>query len=265
MSTTRPSETEPVYYQPMVLPPRQRLAADAPRAWLREGWAYFKAAPASSITYGVVFALIGLGITLLGLSQPKFILTFWSGFLLVGPLLAMGLYRIAQLHDRGEKIRMTTCWGVLRKRLGSITLFSLLLALVMIAWIRFSTLIAAVYVGNITGTSSFITAMASPEGIGFLAVLTAVGGVFAVIMFALTAWSLPLLLDQRADFGPAVVTSVKATLEQPGPMILWGALVGGLTLFGMLTFFIGFVVIFPLLGYATWAAYKELFGVDKEA
>ena len=258
MATAR--TPEPIYYQPMQLPARSTLPRDAARQWLITGWDYYRQHPVVSVAYGAMFALIGLTITWLGLTQPQFILTFWTGFLLIGPLLAIGLYRVAQLHDRGETISFATCWSSLRSRLGPTALFSLLLALVMVAWIRFSTLIAAIYVGNITGTSSFINAMASPEGIGFLLVLAGVGGVFAALMFALTAWSLPMMLDGRADFGPAVVTSVKATIEQPLPMLTWGAVVGGLTILGMLTLFIGFAVIFPWLGYATWAAYKDLFG-----
>jgi uncharacterized membrane protein len=143
-----------------------------------------------------------------------------------------------------------------------VALFSLLLALVMIAWIRFSTLAAALYVGNIAGASGFVAALATPEGLGFLAVLFGVGAVFAALMFALTAWSLPMVLDGRTDFGTAIVTSVRATVEQPLPMLVWGALVAGLTLLGMLTFFVGFAVIFPWLGYATWAAYRDLFGAS---
>lgn len=260
MPTTKPGE--PVFYEPMRLPARRTLDRDAPRRWLAEGLAYFRALRPVSLGYGIVFAAIGLAITILGLNQPQFVLTFWSGFLLVGPMFAMGLYRIAQLHDRGERMGLVTCWGVLRQRLPVVLLFSLLLALIMIAWIRFSTLIAALYVGNIVGTASFITALGSPEGVGFLLVLGGVGAVFAALMFALTAWSLPLVLDERADFGPAIATSVKATFEQPLPMLLWGLTVGVLTIVGMLTFFIGFIVIFPVLGYATWAAYKDLFGTD---
>lgn len=251
--------SESIVYQPMTLPPRRQLDRAAPYRWLSEGRRYFNRARGMSLAYGGLFAAIGAGITWLGLSQPQFILTFWSGFLLVGPLLAMGLYRIAQLQDRGESIRLTACWGVLRRRLGAVALFTLLLSLVMIAWIRFSTLAAALYVGNVSGTSSFIAAMSTPEGVGFLLVLFGVGAVFATMMFALTAWSLPMLLDEHADFGPALVTSVKATFEQPAPMLLWGGIVAGLTVLGMLTFFVAFTVIFPLLGYATWAGYKDLF------
>ena len=251
--------SEPVVYRAMTLPPRRRLDRRAPLAWLRQGWKDFGRARAVSVAYGAVFAAIGMLITWLGLNRPQFILTFWSGFLLVGPLLAMGLYRIAQLLERGESIRLRACWGVLRNRLGSVALFVLLLSLVMIAWIRFSTLAAALYVGNVAGTSSFISALGSPEGVGFILVLFGVGAVFAVIMFALTAWSLPMVLDGRADFGTALAASVKATVEQPLPMLTWGALVAGLTVLGMATFFVAFVVIFPWLGYATWAAYRDLF------
>ncbi|MCB1803011.1 MAG: DUF2189 domain-containing protein [Gammaproteobacteria bacterium] len=253
---------DPIVYEPMKLPPRRQLDDKAALRWLSEGKRYFDSNRGVSLLYGGIFAAIGLAISVLGLRQPQFVLTFWTGFLLVGPLLAMGLYRIAQLQDRGETIRVNTCWSTLRGRLGAVALFTLLLALIMIIWIRFSTLVAALYVGNITGSSSFIAAMGTPEGLGFIAVLFGVGAVFAVAMFALTAWSLPLVLDGHANFGTAVVTSVKATLEQPLPMILWGATIAGLTLVGMLTFFLGFVVIFPLLGYATWAAYRDLFERD---
>ena len=260
MATTD-TQNSPVY-PVMTLPPRRKLARNAALAWLREGYRYMGRARGVSMAYGTVFAAIGMLITWLGFNRPQFVLTFWTGFLLVGPLFAMGLYRIAQLQDRGETIRFSACMGALRKRLGSVALFSLLLSLVMIAWIRFSTLAAALYIGNIAGSSGFIAALASPEGIGFLAVLFGVGAVFAALMFALTAWSLPMVLDARVDFGTAVVTSVKTTIEQPLPMLAWGATVAGLTIIGMLTFFLAFVVIFPWLGYATWAGYKDLFARD---
>ncbi len=260
MASTHPHSE--IVYQPMQLPARHTVDAQAPVRWLSAGWRYFRKAPGLSLAYGSLFAAVGLLITWLGLNRPQFILTFWTGFLLVGPLLAVGLYRIAQLQDTDDTVSLATCWQTVRRRLGPVALFSLLLSLIMIAWIRFSTLAAALYVGNITGTSSFIAAMGTAEGIGFVVMLFGVGAVFAAIMFALTAWSLPMMLDGRADFGTALVTSVKATIEQPLPMLIWGALVAGLTILGMLTSFVGFVVIFPLLGYSTWSAYRELFGTE---
>lgn len=252
--------TQAPVYQGMKLPPRRKLEDTAPLEWLNLGRQYFRRARGISLAYGAVFAAIGMWITWMGLERPQFVLTFWSGFLLVGPLFAMGLYRFAQLIDQGQPIRLATCYQTLRNRLGSVALFALLLSLVMIAWIRFSTLAAAFYVGQITSSASFINALSSADGIGFLLLLFGVGAVFAALMFALTAWSLPLVIDGRTDFGTAIVTSVKAVIEQPAPMLLWGAIVAGLTLFGMATYFLAFAVIFPWLGYATWAAYKDLFG-----
>jgi len=246
-------------YEPMRLPQRRRAGKAEPIQWLREGWGYFTRLRGVSLAYGGAFALIGMLITYEGLRYPQFILTFWSGFLLVGPLLAVGLFRIAQQADRGETIRLATCFRTVRSNIGTVALFTLLLSIVMIAWIRFSTLAAALYVGNVTGTADFLAAMTTLEGLGFLALLFGVGAVFAVIMFALTAWSLPMVLDDRAEFGPALVASVRTVIEQPVAMMTWGAIIAGLTVFGMLTFFAGFAVIFPWLGYATWVGYKSLF------
>jgi uncharacterized membrane protein len=257
MSATRTEK--PVVYEPVRLPGRRQIGISDPVDWLRQGWHYFTRMRGPSLLYGGVFAAIGMLITWFGLSNPQFILTFWSGFLLIGPLLAVGLFRLAQQADRSDTVRLLTCVRVLKDNVGTVALFVLLMSIVMIAWIRFSTLAVALYVGNVTGTADFVAAIATPEGLGFLAVLVGVGGVFALIMFALTAWSLPMVMDKRAEFGPALIISVRTVTEQPVPMLAWAAIVAGLTLIGMLTFFAGFAVIFPWLGYATWAGYKALF------
>lgn len=246
-------------YEPVQLPERRLVNAAEPLQWLSEGWDYFTRLKGPSLAYGGVFAAIGFLITLEGLLYPQLVFTFWSGFLLIGPMLAVGVFRLAQQADRGDTIRLSTCVHVVRSNLGTVALFALLLSIVMVAWIRFSTLAAALYVGNVTGTADFLAAMATPEGLGFLAVLFGVGAVFALVMFALTAWSLPMVMDDRAEFGPAIVTSVRTIIEQPAAMLSWALIVAGLTVFGMLTFFIGFAIIFPWLGYATWAGYKSLF------
>jgi uncharacterized membrane protein len=262
MKATHPERE--VVYQPMRLPERREISVADPQKWLAEGWKYFISMKGPSLAYGAVFALIGMVITWEGLKYPQFILTFWSGFLLIGPLLAVGLFRLAQQADRGDVVKMTRCYKVFRTNLGTVALFTLLLAIVMIAWIRFSTLAAALYVGNVTGTADFLAAMMTPEGLGFLAVLFGVGAVFALIMFALTAWSLPLVMDGRADFGPAIVASVRAVTEQPLQMLTWAGIVAGLTVLGMLTFFAAFAVIFPWLGYSTWVGYKAVFGSPEQ-
>lgn len=250
---------QPVTYQPIDFPGRRRIGIGEPIQWLRTGWGYFRRMEGVSLLYGGIFACIGMLITWLGLSNPQFILTFWSGFLLVGPLLAVGLFRLAQQADRGDTVRLLTCFKVIRENIGTVSLFVLLMSVVMIAWIRFSTLAVALYIGNVTGTADFLAALTTLEGLGFLAVLFGVGAVFALVVFALGAWSLPMVMDNRAEFGPALVISVQTVFDQPIPMLVWAALVAGLTLLGMMTLFAGFAVIFPWLGFATWAGYRSLF------
>lgn len=248
-------------YEPMQLPERRTLSDEAPLRWLRQGLETWKAAPALSLIYGGVFASIGVLVTVLGLNQPQFILTFWSGFLLVGPLFAIGLYRVAQLREKGEHIGIERCLQTLRQRVGQASLFMLMLTLVMLAWIRFSTLAVALYFGQLEpGMAAFTDALGNAEGLSFLMVLFGTGGMFAALMFAIGAWSLPMMMDGKAGLIVSAVSSFRAVLEQPRPMLLWAAIVAGLSLVGMLTFFIGFVFLFPLLGYATWHGYRDLFG-----
>lgn len=247
-------------YVPMQLPGRNRLTAGAAFRWLGAGWHYWKSVPLGSLAYGLVFALVGAGITWLGMSRPQFIFTFWSGFLLVGPFFAMGLYRVAQQTDQGNPLSLSRCWRVMGEQRTQVGIFSVVLALIMIAWIRVSTLAVALYVGNVATPSAVLSVLTSAEGLGFAATLFGIGALFAAAMFLLTAWSLPMVIDGKTDTAVAIASSVKAITEQPLPMLVWAGVVSVLTLVGMLTFFAAFVVIFPLLGYATWAGYKELFG-----
>ena len=258
MSTTH--QVPKITYEPMHLPARNPLQADAPLHWLKAGWGYWRSAPLPSLVYGLVFAVIGVLITWLGISRPQFIFTFWSGFLLVGPFFAMGLYRIAQQTDQGNPIRLSRCMRVLGDQRAMVGVFSVVLGLIMIGWIRISTLAVALYVGSVATPSAILSLLSSSAGLGFIATLFGIGALFAVGLFMVTAWSLPMVIDGKADVATAIVSSAKAISEQPLPMLVWGGLVSLLTLVGMLTFFAGFVVIFPLLGYATWAGYKALFG-----
>jgi uncharacterized membrane protein len=217
------------------------------------------AIPDISLAYGALFAAIGAFITYFSLGTPQLTLNFWSGFLLIGPLLAVGLYRMAQLREEGNAIRLDRCVRVLGERKGETAIFVLFLALVMIAWILFSTLMVAVFFGDLPpGAEAFRDALATADGIKFLLVLFGTGGIFAFLVFAASALSLPMMLDGKADLIPAVVTSFRTVLEQPVPMLIWAGLVAVLTIAGMATLFLGFVIVFPVLGYATWHSYRDI-------
>jgi len=256
MAASKPVPT--ITYQPMQLLEARRLDRHAPWRWLRQGWNTFMRMPAPAFLFGALFAVAGAAISWAAISQPQLVFAFWSGFLLIGPILAMVLYRMAKREQQGLLPDAGSCWRMLTAKPGTTLLFALLLALVMIAWLRVSTLIAALYAGGVGG-SSFITQLGSVEGLGFVAIQLAVGGVFALAMFGLSVWSLPMMVDGRTDPVTAIASSVRAVATQPLVMLSWGVLVAALTLLGMATAFFGFAVIFPVLGFATWHAYREIF------
>jgi uncharacterized membrane protein len=250
---------KPIPYEPIPTSEIKALSWTAPFKWLKAGVQDFKKAPAMSLSYGLIFALIGMGISYASINQPQFALTFWTGFLLVGPFLAVGLYRIAQLREQGADITTGVVLRSIFRHKGQIAIFIAMMMLIMVAWIRFSTLMVALYFGQMSpGIEAFSNALTSAEGITFLAILFASGGLFAFVVFAASALTLPMVIDEKSELIPALLTSFKAVFKQPGPMLVWAALIAGLTFLGMATFFIGLAFIFPLLGYATWHSYKDL-------
>jgi len=243
----------------MALPKRRRVEPTAAFRWIRLGWRDLMSTSDISLAYGALFAAVGAFITYFSLGTPQLALNFWSGFLLVGPLLAVGLYRVAQLHETGEQIRLNRCVRVLNEHKGEVAMFVLFLGLVMIGWILFSGLMVAVFFGDLApGAEPFADALRTPSGIKFLLVLFGAGGLVAAAVFAASAISLPMLLDGKADLVTAVTTSVRTVIEQPVAMLVWAAVVATLSVAGMATLFLGFVVVFPVLGYATWHSYREI-------
>lgn len=252
-------EVKRIDYEPINAPDLRKVPPGAPISWLKAGAADFRAAPFMSIVYGLLFALIGVGITVASINHPQFTLTFWTGFLLVGPFLAIGLYRAAQLREQGEEMEAGRCLRTLYSKKSQVAVFMVLMLIIMVAWVRFSTLMVALWFGQLSpGIEAFTSALGSAEGLVFLAVLFASGGLFAFIVFAASALTLPMLLDGKAELIPALVTSFRVVFSQPLVMLTWAAIVAVLTFVGMATMFVGLVFIFPLLGYATWHSYRDI-------
>lgn len=257
MQTTH--DVKPIKYEPIPTPDLNQVGIDAPFTWLKEGARDFASMPLLSIGYGLIFALIGMGISYASISQPQFALTFWTGFLLVGPFLAVGLYRAAQLKEQGGEVSLGKLLSTLGQNKSQVAIFTAMMLLIMLAWIRFSTLMVALYFGQLSpGIEAFANALNTADGWTFLGVLFASGGIFAFIVYAASALTMPMIIDNKAEMIPALITSFKAVFQQPGVMLVWAALIAGLTFIGMATMFVGLVFIFPLLGYATWHSYQDL-------
>lgn len=226
--------------------------------WLQAGWRTFTRHRATALSFGGLFAVIGAAISYASINNPQMAFTFWSGFLLIAPMLSMAVYHIAQRGEQGRPAGIGGLLSLLRSNLGNTLLLVLGLALVMIAWIRVSSLVAALYFGTLPSQVE-VGAFFSLDNLGLLATLGAVGAGFAIVMFALLAWSMPMLARGKVDFVTAMVSSLRTVVNQPVPMLAWGAIVAVLTLASMATLFLAFAVVFPWLGFATWEAYKAIF------
>lgn len=242
------------------LPTVRHVALSAPFRWLRAGWADLKAHPLPALAYGLLFALGGDLILIAALDHPHLLTVAISGFFLLAPLLAAGLYELSRATSRGERPLFIETLRCYRRNGESLALFGLLLALVAIIWERFSAIAFALIDGTGTMTSSTLLSsiILGGEHTGFMIAWLTMGGILATSVFALAVVSVPMLLDRDVDIATAMMASLRACACNPGPLLLWAVLIVSLTLLGFASLLFGLIVIMPILGHASWHAYREL-------
>lgn len=237
--------------------PCRRLGPDSPLRWLRRGWADLKAAPRQSLAWGIVMLLLSYGITaatwLFG--NLGLYLGLVSGFVFVGPWLALTLYSISRRLEEGRRVSLSRSLHDAARAVGNALVFAVILTVVFLVWARAATMVHVFFPSrNDPGWQDMLP---------FLAVGTAVGAIFCAIVFAASAFSLPMLMDRRTDTVTAVVTSVNAVLRNKAAMVLWAAIIVGCVLLGAATAWLAFVVLLPLIGHATWHGYRETIDADQ--
>jgi uncharacterized membrane protein len=240
------------------LPGIRTVAAGRPLAWLRAGWSDLKANPLPSLAYGLLFALGGDLILLAVLNHPHLLTVAISGFFLLAPLLAAGLYELSRAHQAGQHPLFIDSLRCFRRNGQSLALFGLLLALMAIIWERFSAIAFALIGSDRVGSALLSDIILGGEHLAFVAVWAAVGAILALTVFALAVVAVPMLLDRDVDVATAMLASLRAVAHNPGPLLLWAVLIVALTLLGFATLLFGLVVIMPILGHASWHAYREL-------
>ncbi|MFT4078149.1 DUF2189 domain-containing protein [Rhodomicrobium sp.] len=242
-----------------------RIPFDAPWNWLAAGWRDLTAAPQISLVYGAVFAgiawlfILGLALS----SAIPLILPLAGGFLLLGPVLAVGLYEISRRRERGEVTSWADISVAVRENGSRLALFGVALLILFIFWMRVAFLLFMLFFGAAsypTAEALVPTLLLTWHGLGLVVVGTAVGALFAFVAYAISAISVPMLLDRRVDVVTAIIQSVQAVRTNPEAMLLWAALILGIVVLGCVTLFFGLVIAFPLVGHATWHAYRELTG-----
>ena len=262
------SEAVPVFSTPS--PKIRRIGLDRPWSWLARGWRDLRQAPAVSLGYGLIFALAGFAILAAlwasGVSVERgggifVFLPLTAGFMLVGPILAVGLYEVSRRLLAKEPVSLAVAVWAFRRNPAQIGLMGLALMLFLLFWIRLATLIFALFFSqNPPDPNNFVMdVFFSPEAVPFLAVGIIVGAILAGLVFAISAISIPMLLDRKdTNVVMAIATSFAAVRHNLAAMALWAALIVLFTGAGLVTAFVGLIIALPLIGHATWHAYQDL-------
>jgi uncharacterized membrane protein len=253
----------------VLVPDIRRVGVDRPWQWLAAGWRDLVRSPGVSLAFGAAFAAAGYALSLgLWLTDMVYlVLPLAAGFMIVGPVLAVGLYEVSRRHAAGEPVSFRAALAAFERNPRHLAVMGFVLLLVMLTWIRLAIMIFMLYWGLTPPSFEdlIVNTFLRPESLPFLLFGTAVGAVFAAFTFSISAVSLPMLLDRRVDVITAVVTSVRAVRENPAPMLLWAALIAGFTAAGLATLYLGLVVTMPLIGHATWHARRDLVATPGDA
>lgn len=235
------------------------VPASRPLVWIARGWEDLWRHPAASLAHG--FLVAALGAVIVGLSvHPYAIATAVCGFLLVGPLFTFGPCELSRRIERAEPADFGAALAPLRHRTPAITAFGAVLLAIAAAWFVLSWWMLETMLGSAAPawTQTMWGDVLTHLGASQLMSYAAVGGVLAAIVFALSVVSVPMMLDSGAGARTAMLTSLRVTLRDLPPMLVWAVLVVVLVAASFATFLLGMVLVFPLLAHATWHAYRDL-------
>lgn len=231
--------------------------------WLSAGWRDLMVQPAPSLIYGFIVFLISAAIVfgLFAFGWDYILFPAFAGFMVVGPIVAVGLYEKSRHIMAGQA---TTLWDMIFVRPasgGQILFTGVLLCLLMLIWMRAAVIIYALFFGvrPFPGLEHIVAMLfTTPVGAAMLIVGTAVGALFAAFSFAISVFSIPMMLDERMDAFTAMGTSMALVWNNRPVMLTWGAIVLALFLLSLATGLLGLIVVFPVLGHGTWHAYRAI-------
>lgn len=237
-----------------------RVPLTRPLYWLKLGWDDLMYHQKASFAYGFLITMMGAVIMVFG-THPYLLAAAVTGFLLVGPILAAGLCELSRRRARNETVNFDVSLQVLERNRSPLLNFGGVLLLIGWIWLLLSTLILRWSFGGAVpeGGASLWAEIPMEMSAAQAATYLVSGGLLAALVFALSVITVPMLID-RPDTKAydAMAASIRTALSHIPLMLVWGALIVALTVIGFATLLIGFLVIFPLLGHATWHAYEDL-------
>lgn len=242
------------------LPEITRVEPLRPVRWLRAGWQDFRHNPGPSLAHGLLLVALGWVILFVCSTHIDLVAAAVSGFLLVGPVFGAAFYELSRLRAGGEPATFDASLDGAMRNGRALVYLGLMLAVLVIVWAGLSAaLFERAFGGNLPAIadSSWQTIFDWHDA-GFLTSYLTIGAILAVVAFVVSAVSAPAIFDRRLDTRTAILTSVKAIGVNPLAMLVWAALVALWTAIGFATFLVGLIVILPVLGHATWHAYRDL-------
>jgi uncharacterized membrane protein len=239
-------------YRPRSIP------LNRPWRWLERGALDLTRNPGPGLLHGLLAALFGGALFVFAKQQFWWVAGAFTGFLIMAPLLATGLYAVSRAMERDEPAGLATALRTWHPRNRRLVGFGLLLALAGTGWVLTSAaLITGFAPEPVRGPADFLRVVLLGDGWLF-EVWLILGGVLAAPVFASSVVAIPMLLDRDESLAVAVYTSWRVVMEAPGPMAVWAAIIMAMTVLGMATALTGLIVILPWLAHASWHAYRDL-------
>lgn len=245
-------------------PTVHRIGVADLRDVLAKGYDDFGAYRTDVIFLCVFYPVVGLvlGRLAFGYDMLPLLFPLASGFALIGPFAAVGLYEMSREREQGVHVTWANAFGVVRSpAFPAIVVLGLLLVIIFLAWLAAAQAIYLVTLGPAPPASiaAFVRDVFT-TGAGWVMTVVGVGVgfLFAVLVLTISVVAFPLLLDRNVGIDTAVLTSVRAVIANPGPMAMWGLIVAGGLVIGSLPMFVGLIIVMPVLGHATWHLYRKV-------
>ena len=248
----------------IALPTVRRIRTSDLKAVLMRGLADFEAYRSDVIFICLIYPLVGILLAWLSFGYHFLPLLFplASGFALLAPVAAVGLYEMSRRREQGHRIGWIDAFGVVRSPgFGAILVLGLVLLAIFVLWMLAAVVIYQLTLGPeppLSITAFVRDVFTTPAGWTMIVVGVGLGFLFALLVLAISVVSFPLLLDRDVGLYGALSTSIRAVAANPGPMAVWGLIVAGGLVIGMIPAFLGLIIVMPVLGHATWHLYRKV-------